>query len=54
MSTREIAYRILDSFTDEQLEGFIILFGRLVDISNEETRKALEEFRDSRQHPEKN
>ncbi|MGN0607590.1 MAG: hypothetical protein ACI4J6_00170 [Oscillospiraceae bacterium] len=48
MSTRELAYRIIDSFSDEQLEGFILLFKGLipsVDELNEETRAALDDVK---------
>lgn len=46
MSTRERAYSIFDCLTDEQLEGFILMFGKLVDGRNEpndETKAAIEE-----------
>lgn len=29
MSTRELAYNIIQQMTDEQLEGFVALFGNL-------------------------
>lgn len=48
MSTKEIAYRIIDSFSDEQLKGFILLFKGLipsVDEPNEETRVALDDIK---------
>lgn len=28
MSTRELAYSVLDELTDEELEAFIVLFGK--------------------------
>lgn len=46
MSTRERAYSIFDCLTDEQLEGFILMFGKIVDDKskpNEETCAAIEE-----------
>ncbi|MGN0638571.1 MAG: hypothetical protein ACI4J0_09380 [Huintestinicola sp.] len=46
MSTRERAYSIFDCLTDEQLEGFILMFGKIVDNNNklnEETSAAIEE-----------
>lgn len=51
MSTKEIAYRIIDSFSDEQLEGFVLLFKGLipsVDEPNEETRAALDNVKNGR------
>ncbi|MGN1101898.1 MAG: hypothetical protein ACI4RG_06865 [Huintestinicola sp.] len=46
MSTRERAYSIFDCLTDEQLEGFILMFGKIVDNNNKlnaETSAAIEE-----------
>ncbi len=46
MSTRELAYSIFDRLTDEQLEGFVLMFRNAVPESenfNAETVKALEE-----------
>ncbi|MDE7098040.1 MAG: hypothetical protein K2O60_02715 [Ruminococcus sp.] len=36
MSTREIAYNLIDNMTEEQLKGFIMLFGNLMNIPEEE------------------
>lgn len=40
MSTRELAYSIFQQLTDEQLEGFVALFGNLyptkTDVSSEQ------------------
>lgn len=35
MSTKEIAYSLIDSMTEEQLKGFIMLFGSRKDIPEE-------------------
>ncbi len=35
MSTKEIAYSLIDSMTEEQLKGFIMLFGSRTDIPEE-------------------
>lgn len=46
MGTRELAYSIFDCLTDKQLEGFIMMFGGIVDIDsypNSETEAALRE-----------
>lgn len=51
MSTRELAYSIIDSLSDEQLEGFVLLFKGLipsVDEPNEETRAALDDIKNGR------
>lgn len=36
MSTREIAYNLIDNMTEEQLKGFIMLFGNRMNIPEEE------------------
>ncbi|MCM1329205.1 MAG: hypothetical protein NC253_07160 [Ruminococcus sp.] len=44
MSTRELAYSIIDGFTDEQIEGFVLMFKNSVpdeDIPNAETEAAM-------------
>lgn len=44
MSTREYAYSLIDSMTEEQLKGFILLFGGLAggsEVPNEETQAIL-------------
>ena len=51
MSTRELAYSIFDRLTDEQLEGFVLLFKDIVpdeDIPNEETRAVLDDVMNGR------
>ena len=56
MSTREMAVNIIDNFTDEQLEAFVIMFGSILENDrepNEETLEALEEVRDMKMNPEK-
>ena len=56
MSTREYAYSLIDSMTEEQLKGFILLFGGLVgsaEVPNEETYEAISEVEDMKRHPEK-
>lgn len=48
MSTKEIAYSIIDSLSDEQLEGFVLMFKDFipsVDEPNEETRAALDDVK---------
>lgn len=44
MSTKEIALSIFDKLTEEQLRGFIYMFGMYYDnteIPNEETQEAM-------------
>lgn len=51
MSTKEIAYSIIDSLSAEQLEGFVLMFKDLipsVDEPNEETRAALDDVKNGR------
>lgn len=36
MSTKEIAYNLIDNMTEEQLKGFIMLFGSHTNIPEEE------------------
>ncbi len=46
MSTRELAYSIFDCLTDEQLEGFVMMFGGFVERENNinaETEAAIKE-----------
>ncbi len=46
MSTRELAYSIFDRLTDEQLEGFVLMFKDTVsdgDVPNAETRAVLDD-----------
>ena len=46
MSTREIAYSIIDRLSDEQITAFITLFGNasvLDEVPNDETLEALAE-----------
>ena len=51
MSTRELAYSIFDRLTDEQLEGFVLMFKNTVsdeDVPNAETRAVLDDVRNGR------
>lgn len=44
MSTREIAYQIIDNMSDEQLEGFIHFFNSMFyEVPNDETLEAIKE-----------
>ncbi len=51
MSTRELAYSIFDRLTDEQIEGFVLMFKNSVpaeDVPNGETRAVLDDVRNGR------
>lgn len=48
MSTKEKAMHILDLLTEEQLQGFIMMFQNLADVSNEETKAAMEDIDNGR------
>ncbi|MDE5578233.1 MAG: hypothetical protein K2J11_12710, partial [Oscillospiraceae bacterium] len=51
MSTRELAYSIVDRLTDEQLEGFILMFKDTLsdeDVPNAETRAVLDDVMNGR------
>lgn len=51
MSTRELAYSIIDRFTEKQVEDFVLMYRNSVpeeDIPNEETRKVLDDVRSNR------
>ena len=52
MSTKEIAYSIIDSMSDEQLSAFVALFGKSSDIPNSETLEAIREVEDMKLHTE--
>lgn len=53
MSTRELAYSIIDGMSDEQLSAFIALFGEIAETPNGETLEAIREVEDMKLHPEK-
>lgn len=56
MSTREIAYSIIDSLSDEQISAFITLFGNasaLDGVPNEETLEAFAEVEEMKKNPDK-
>ncbi len=53
MSTREIALSIFDQLNEEQLRGFIAMFGEMYPAVNSETRAALSEAEDIAANPEK-
>ncbi len=54
MSTRDIAYKIFEQLSEEQLKGFILMFrGGREEIPNEETLEAFEEVEDMKKNPEK-
>ena len=55
MSTREIAYSILDRLSDEQIAAFIMLFGGYIssdEIPNEDTLEALSEVEEMKKNPD--
>lgn len=41
MSTKELAYDIIDNLSEEQLSAFVSLFGLTTEIPNEETKAAM-------------
>lgn len=54
MSTRDIAYKIFETLSEEQLRGFILMFrGGLEEIPNEETLESFAEVEDMKKNPEK-
>lgn len=51
MSTRELAYSIVDRLTDEQLEGFVLMFKNTLsdeDFPNAETCAVLDDVKNGR------
>lgn len=54
MSTRERAYSIFDRLTDEQLEGFVLMFKDTVpeEDDEEDILEALAEVEEMERHPE--
>lgn len=48
MSIKEMAYDIVDNLTEEQLRGFVLMFGKYADeeIPNEKTLAAMQETED--------
>lgn len=55
MSTRELAYSVIDRLSEEQLKGFLMLFGGMseTDFLNDETLEAMQEVEDMKLHPDK-
>ena len=55
MSTRELAYSVIDRLSEEQLKGFLMLFGGMseADFLNDETLEAMQEVQDMKLHPDK-
>lgn len=45
MSTKEDAIEILNCMSEEQLDAFVHFFRSIMDIPNEETRKAMEDIK---------
>ena len=39
MSTKEMAYKIIENLNEEQLNGFVALFGSLIEKHNEQERR---------------
>ena len=52
MSTREMAYNVIDGMTEEQLKAFLMLFGNYKE-PNEETLQAMAEVEDMKKNPDK-
>lgn len=52
MSTREMAYNVIDIMTEEQLSEFLKNYLGLDEIPNPDTLEALLELRYMEQHPE--
>ena len=53
MSIRDMAYHIIDNLTDEQLKGFVMMFGQSdSEIPNEELLEAFAEVEEMEMHPE--
>ena len=52
MSTKEIAYSIIDGMNDEQLSAFVALFKKSAEVPNSETLEAMREVEDMKLHPE--
>ena len=41
MSTKDLAFNIIDNLSEEQLSAFVSLFGHTAEIPNEETKAAM-------------
>ena len=54
MSIREMAVDIIDNFSEEQLKGFVMMFGNFdSEIPSEELLEALAEGEEMKKHPER-
>lgn len=52
MNTKEIAYTIIDSMTEQELKAFVYRYLGFDGIPNQETLDALEELKYMEKHPE--
>jgi hypothetical protein len=55
MSVKELAYNIIDNLSEQQLEGFVMMFGNVLSEGNDfnaDTLEAFKEVEDMKKHPE--
>lgn len=53
MSLKEMAVDIIDNFSEEQLKGFVMMFGNFdSEIPSEELLEAFAEVEEMKKHPE--
>lgn len=52
MSTREMAYSLIDCMTDEQLENFVAFMRSFAELPNEETLDAIREVNEMKKNPD--
>lgn len=54
MSIKEIAYDIFDNLTEQQLKGFVLMFGSFdSEVPSEELLEAFAEVEEMKKHPER-
>lgn len=53
MSIKEMAYDIVDNLTEEQLRGFVMMFGVFdSEVPSEELLEAIQEVEDMKKNPD--
>lgn len=52
MSTKELAYGLIDCMNEEQLENFVAFMRSFTELPNEETLEAIKEVEDMKKNPD--
>ncbi|MBP1560351.1 MAG: hypothetical protein J6C96_03800 [Oscillospiraceae bacterium] len=52
MSTKELAYSLIDCMSEEQLENFVAFMRSFTELPNEETLEAIKEVEKMKKNPD--